>query len=336
MTLPLNFSPGEIMKKKMILFAGLFLGAALSAQTKPCFSMNDANNNATRLFTLKSSKGPNFWALKWTPKTTLIAQGMTVYTHSRFRDGFFSLEIWSDDAQLKQPKARLVGGTWFLPKGTAAGWYGTNFDNPQVVLKGKTYWFVWIEGGFSGVPNDNKSTNTLPLMTKIGGVGNWKGTVGWGFKCRLYCSKLDQKTVIPVGKSCSGTTKQVPTSFSITAPRVGNSKFRIEGTGVPSGAATWLFLGRNKNFKPLSLSPAAPGCWLNTDVFFLLVGKSGTGNQQATPQVGAAHHVFFPLPIPNDPKLLGVFVGAQIAVHDMRSSNPIPMVFTNGLQITIQ
>ena len=324
------------MKNSKLLLAGLIICSAINAQTKPCFSMNDANNNASRLFTVKSSKGPNMFAVKWTAPSLLIVQGMRIFTASRFRANFHSLEIWSDDSLLKHPKARLGGGTYFLPKGTPGGWYGTNFDQAQVLQKGKTYWFVWIEGGWSGIPHDNKSTNTLPLMTKIGSVGNWRGTSPWGFKCRLYCSKLDQKFMISVGKSCSGSTKMVPTAFSNTAPTLGNGNFRIEGTGVPSGAAAWLFLGRNKNFKPISLSPFAPRCWLNTDVFFLFLGKTGTGNQQASPQVGAAHHIVFPLGLPNDTRLKGVFVGAQIAVHDMKSTSSLPLVFTNGLQFTIQ
>ncbi|GEM_PF-1750772 len=324
------------MKKNFLLCAGLLLGTALSAQTKPCFSMNDSNNNAVRLISVKSSKGPNLWALKWTSPSLLIARGMTIYTNSKYRDGFQSLEIWSDDPQAKQPKARMGGGTWFLPKGTPSGWYGTNFDKVQILQKGKTYWFVWAEGGWSGIPNDKTSTAKLPLMSKIGGVGSWKGQIPWGFKCRLYCSLLDQASVKPVGKSCMGSTQELPTTFSNTAPNVGNASFRIEGTGVPSGAPAWLILGRNSNFKPVSLAPIAPGCWLNTDIFFLFVSKTGTGNQQASPQVGAAHHIVFPLGLPNDQRLKGLFFGAQIMVFDKNATSTLPMVFTNGLRVTIQ
>ncbi len=324
------------MKNSKLLVAGLILCSALTAQTKPCFSLNDSNNNVSRLFTVKSNKGPNMWAVKWKASAFLVARAMRIYTRSQYRDNFHSLEIWSDDPVLKQPKARLVGGTYFLPKGAPNNWYGTNFDNPQIFLKGKTYWFVWIEGGWSGIPHDKAGSTQLPLMTKIGSAGNWKGALGWGFKCRLYCSNLDQKFMSPFGKSCGGSTKAIPTAFSNTDPKLGNTKFRLEATGVPSGAVAWLFLGRNKNFKPISLAPFANGCWLNTDIFFLFVGKTGTGNQQATPQVGAAHHIVFPLGLPNDPKLKGVFVGAQFAVHDMRASNPLPLVFTNGLRFTLQ
>ncbi len=324
------------MKNTKLLLAGLLLCSAVTAQTKPCFSTNDANNNASRLFTVKSSLGPNMFAVKWTAPSLLIAQGMRIFTASRYRDNFHSLEIWSDDPVLQQPKARMGGGTYFLPKGTPGGWYGTNFDQVQVLQKGKTYWFVWIEGGWSGIPHDKQGKTKLTLKTKIGGVGNWKGAVPWGFKCRLYCSKLDQKFMVPVGKSCGGSTAQTPTAFSNTAPNLGNGNFRIEGTGVPSGAPAWLILGRNPNFKPISLGSIAPGCWLNTDLFFLFVGRSGSGNQQSSPQVGAAHHVMFPLGLPNDPRLKGLFIGAQIAVFDKGSSRPLPMVFTNGLRMTLQ
>lgn len=41
-----------------LLVASLLLSAALSAQTKPCMSMNDSNTNSTRLITGKYSGGP--------------------------------------------------------------------------------------------------------------------------------------------------------------------------------------------------------------------------------------------------------------------------------------
>ncbi len=323
------------MKSTILLTAGLFLGAALHAQTAPCFSLNASNNNATRVFSAKSSAGPNSWALRWTPSQVLVAQAMTIYTHSRYRDNFHSLEIWSDDSAKKVPLARIGGGTWVMPKGTPSGWYGTNFDRPIVLNKGRTYWLVWVEGGWSGIPSDFSSIKTLPLMRRVGN-GAWQASSqAWGFKFRLFCSLLDQKTVSPIGKSCSGSTKAKPTTFTTQPPSIGNTRFRIEGTGVPSGAVSFLILGGKKNFQPVSLGTAAPGCWLNTDLVLLLLGKSGTGNQQANLRVGAANHVFFPLPVPADRNLVGAYLGVQIAVHDVKSKNPLPIVFTNGLRITL-
>lgn len=103
---------------------------------------------------------------------------------------------------------------------------------------------------------------------------------------------------------------------------------------MPSGAASLLLLGGNKAFTPLSLNAIAAGCYLNTDILAMFVGKSGTGDQRAKLSVGATNHVTFGLPIPNSSSLKGAFLGTQIAVFDLKSKNALPMVFTNGLQIT--
>ncbi len=319
-----------------LLLASLLLSTALSAQTKPCVSMNDSTNKATGLITAKSFAGPGHWALQWTPGSTYVAQSLTIFTGSKYLAGFHSLEVWSQDAKTKKPGVRLAGGTWYLPKGTVQGWYGTNLDKIQVLAKGTTYWIVWIEPGWSNLPHEVGGKPSLPLVRRSGSVGSWTMTPAWGFKFRLYCSPQDKVVLKPVGKPCTGAEKLIATSFSNTFPLVGNSAFRIEGTGVPSGAASFLLLGAKKAFQPIPLNAAATGCFLNTDIVMLLVGKSGTGNQQAKPAVGAAHHVRFDLPIPNNTSLKGSFLGTQIAVFDAKSKNKLPMVFTNGLQITFQ
>ena len=39
--------------------------------------------------------------------------------------------------------------------------------------------------------------------------------------------------------------------------------------------------------------------------------------------------------IPNNPAVRGLYVGAQIAAGDRGSTNTLPLVFTNGLRVTV-
>ncbi len=320
----------------LLLVASLSIGASISAQTKPCLAMNDATSNASRLITAKSSAGPGYWALQWSPKSTYVARAMTIFTGSRFLSGFHSLEVWTHNPSTKLPGVRLAGGTWYLPKVSPHAWYGTNLDKPQILRKGATYWIVWIEPGWSNLPHQVGGMPSLPLLHRNGPNGTWASIKPWGFKFRLYCKLRDRPSLRPVGQPCSGADRRLATSFANTLPQIGNAAFRIEGTGVPSGAVSLLILGANKAFQPVSLSPLAPGCFLNTDVLLFVIGKSGSGDQQSKPAIGAAHHVVFGIPIPASGGLKGTFLGTQIAVLDAKSTHQLPMVFTNGLQVTFQ
>ena len=335
---PLSISnPMQKMKTlSRLAVTVLFLGAGLSAQTKPCFSMNDSTNTATTAISSWGFAGANFWALKWTPGSNHVAQGMTIFTGNQNTDGFDTLEIWSHDSTGQQPKARLTGGTWIMPKGTPNGWYGTNFDKVQVLTKGTTYWIVWGEPGWSALPHDPTAAAGLPLMRRAGTTGSWTGSTSWGFKFRLFCSRLDQQFVGDYGTPCSGSAGMLATCFSITEPKLGNAAFRVEATGVPSGAASILILGAKSTFPSIPLTGVAPGCYLNTDIVVLLVGVSGTGDHRAKPATGAVGHIAFGLPIPTTTTLAGNYLGTQVAVHDVKSTNPLPMVFTNALRITFQ
>lgn len=318
-----------------LVVAALFLSAGLSAQTKPCFSMNDKTNAAANAITAWSSGGAYHWALQWKPAATHVAQGMTIFTGSKHLQGFHTLEIWSDKSSA--PGSRLTGGTFAMPKGTPNGWYGTNFDKVQVLTKGTTYWIVWGEPGWSALPHETGSANILPLARRlVSATGAWTAATGWGFKFRLFCSRLDQQFVGTFGTACSGSAGNVATAFSTTEPKIGNAEFRIEGVGIPSGAASIMLLGAKKTFPGIPLGAVAPGCYLNTDMVLLLVGVSGTGNHRAKPAPGAAGHMSFALPLPNTPSLVGQYLGTQIAVHDVKSKNQLPMVFTNALRITFQ
>jgi hypothetical protein len=320
-----------------LVVAALFLSPGISAQTKPCFSLNDATNAASNAITAWSSGGAYHWALQWTPSATHVAQGMTIWTSSMHLQGFHTLEIWTEDSKTLQPGVRLTGGTFAMPKGTVAGWYGTNFDKVQVLTKGTKYWIVWGEPGWSALPHQVGSTNILPMARRlVGTTGAWAAATGWGFKFRLFCSRLDQQFIGTFGTACSGSAGNVATTYSNTEPKIGNANFRIEAAGIPSGAASILLLGAKKTFPGVPFGGVAPGCYLNTDMVLLLVGVSGTGNHRAKPAPGAAGHISFALPIPSTASLVGNYLGTQIAVHDVKSKNALPMVFTNALRITFQ
>jgi len=316
-----------------IALTTVLCAVTLDAQTKPCFSMNDTNTNVTNAVTASSFSGPGHWAYQFTVASPLVVRGARVYTGNKFLDAFMGLEIWSHDTTTKLPKARLVGGTWKNPKPTAIGWVGTNFDKVQVLLKGTTYWVVWSEPGFSTPPIEPSGTTQMATAIRYGTGAFRASTASQALKCRLYCSLIDVNGVTVNGQGCiskAGTTGSV---FCQVIPSVGNASFRIEGTGLPSNARAYLALGLNKAWSSVSLSPIAPGCFQHTDFLAFVIQQTGTGDVRSTAALG---HVNYVAPIPNTSALKGFYLGAQIGVVDAGSTNPLPMVFTNGLKIVIQ
>jgi hypothetical protein len=79
-----------------------------------------------------------------------------------------------------------------------------------------------------------------------------------------------------------------------------------------------------------------PGCSLQTDALVTSLGTTGTGDVRASAgSPGASGHVSFLLPIPPNPGLAGLYVGAQVGVLDPAFAAPLPYVTSNALRIVV-
>ncbi len=323
-------------KTSAALLASFLLASTTIAQTQPCASGNDSNSTASTSITAFGFAGENRNAWSYTPTSSVVARGLRIFTKGGGAAGpFMSIEIWDNDATTMLPKSRLAGGSWHAPMQAVNEWQGANLDKVVVLSANTTYWFVWVDPGFSAVPEEPNGILQMPRARRSGTTWVSVATPG-ALKFRLYCLQLDEVGVGVRGSACGDSKGSLGTAFTNQSALLGNSNYRIEGSGFPSGAAALLILGADKNFMSVPFGAVAPGCSLNTDIVVLLTAASGTGNTRSSTAVGIASHVFFPFPIPTTPSLRGAYIGAQIAVLDTASSNALPFVFSNGLTTTVQ
>ena len=113
--------------------------------------------------------------------------------------------------------------------------------------------------------------------------------------------------------------------------QVGNSQFALEASGFGPGAITLQAFGLLPNYPAIPI-PGAPGCTLQTNLDVVLSGVAGTGGVR---DQTASGHVRTPFPIPGSPVLSGFYFTSQMAGIDLGLANPLPVVTTNTLQITV-
>ncbi len=149
---------------------------------------------------------------------------------------------------------------------------------------------------------------------------------------RLY---VNGKGVQAVGVGCPDGNRNVGVWGAPVAPVLGQV-FKLEGHGLPPAQLCLLGIGLQKIFTPVSVAAlGAPGCFLNTDLALqLLLNTPGT-NTLKNRQLGAGTFVLS-APIPNTIGLRGRLIRTQLLVVDQDSKNSFPIVFTNGLVMTVQ
>jgi hypothetical protein len=316
------------------LFAACLLSSLLSAQTPPCISLNDANTSVSSTITAFGFGGPGVYAWQFTPSTPLVLMGAQIFTNSTpfgSPRGYMTLEIW-DTNFIFLPQSRLGGGTWQDQPTTTPFWQGASFDNLVVLNASQTYWLVWRESGGNRLPYEPGGTMT-PTALFAGGAWSLQPTMA-APKWRGFCNLLDAANVTPVGFGCASSLGRTPAEFTNNAPQVGNTSFQFEGTGFPAGSFGLAVLGTDPTWVSIPI-PVTPGCDLHTDPLLTATVLVGTGNEQALHTTGASGHVWFDLPIPPNPALAGMVIGSQFAVFDAGSAAPLPLVFSNGLRITL-
>jgi hypothetical protein len=150
---------------------------------------------------------------------------------------------------------------------------------------------------------------------------------------RMY---VNAKEVQAVGTGCPDGNRNVGVFGAPVAPTLGQM-FRLEGFGLPPGQKCLLAFGFQKTFTPTSVAYlGAGGCFLNTDLSPLQLFLQTTGtNTQKNRQLGSGTFTMA-APIPNQASLKGTLFRAQLLVVDPDAKNSFPVVFTNGLVMTVQ
>ena len=313
------------------LLAALLLGAftplALS-QTPACVSLNDLTTANSGAVTGFAFAGPESLAWQFTPPQNIVIESAQIYTRNQFLARDMVLEIWSDNNNL--PLARLGGGAWKILTTAPADWHGTNFDAAVPLGQGLSYWLVWIEPGTSLIPVE-PGGNSRPSARQSGG-GAWLQRTADAPKFRLFCNQLDAMNVTPSGPSCSSPVG-LAVAHTNQAPTVGNANFLLDACGLRPATPALMLVGFQNGWSPVPLPGGPPGAFFNVDPFMLVTGTTGSGNVRST--TGSNGHVFFPLPIPGVPQLVGLYVGLQVAALDSSFAVPLPFVTTNGLRLTI-
>lgn len=306
-----------------------------------CLARNDVSPSVSSSLTNVPPAGsnPNYHAYRFVPSNNVFPHSAWVYSGSPNRADYMRIEIWTDTGGA--PGTRIAGGAMASPQSTNARWLGSNFESLIMLQLNTPYWFVWVEPGESIVPEEPGSTDQLTRYRRTG-TGAWVAAGSGAAKIRLFCGDtIDSASVSRVGFPCSSALDRQPYAWTNDSPEVGNSTFGIEGVHLPNSAASWLLLGFNPGFVPIPMQPlgASFGCSLyvaGTVSFSGTTGAAEIGDLPASPRPPAAGHVRFPLAIPNNAGLAGLFFSAQIVSMDPPSGSPLPLVFSNGLHITIQ
>ena len=304
--------------------------SSAAAQSAPCLSENDLTNSVVGSIFGFFPSGPGIWAWQITAPSSTVVQSGRIYTtnsYVHYIGPHMKLEIWDDDPTSPgQPGSRLGGGTWRIR--TQTSWQGCNFDSPVALQANAQYWIVMHEPGWS-TPPIQTGGSALPMMRLSGGT--WLNMPSGALKYRLFCGNLDDAGVVAVGAGCPGSTGSVPGTFTNYSAQIGNSQFALEASGFGPGAITLQAFGLLPNYPAIPI-PGTPGCFLQTNLDVVLSGMAGTGGVR---DQTASGHVRTPFPIPGSPVLSGFYFTSQMAGIDLGLANPLPVVTTNTLQITV-
>lgn len=307
------------------------LSAALAAQSTPCFATNDQNTNISNLIYSSSFAGPGVWAWQITPTSAMTAESLRIFTRNTYATSvgaFMTLEIWDEDpATPGEPHLRLAGGTW--QHNATYSWQGADLDAPVGMQANTPYWVVLTEPGWSTPPIEPAGATTMPYRHLSGGV--WSAATSAALKVRIFCGPLDDQGVAAFGPGCADSTGSLASLFSNQPPQTGNADFRIEGSGFPAGAPTLCVFGLIPGFPSVPIG-GTNNCYLNTNWDLAVASVTGTGNVRAATAYG---HVAFAIPVAANPALVGFYFSSELIALDAASSQPLPFVASNGLQVTV-
>ena len=308
----------------------LLLTATITAQTPPCFSLNDANTLIVNSTTSYGFGGQNTQAWQITPTNNFVCYSAQVFTRNTGLTGnrFMILEIWSDAGGL--PGTRLGGGAWRIVNARPHAWQGADLDQPVVIVANTPLWLAWIDPGFSTPPVEPGGIAAPGATRSTAGV--WSTAAASAPKLRLFCGLLDDAYSQPFGAGCAQSTGLFSSMFTNEQPTLGNAGFFFETSGNPSGGAVFLVIGFDPTWISLPVAGLPAGCLQNTDLVASLFVLAGTGNTRGPTCAG---YVSVPLPIPLDPGLTGQMISAQAVPHDPGSAAPLPFATSNAQRIVL-
>lgn len=310
--------------------------AHLPAQSTPCLSLNDATNLANAGITLTSLAGYTAQGWQFIPTGSTVAQSVQLYTGNTQITALrhMIIEIWTENPTNNLPGTRIAGGTWRVSNALGRAWQGANLDSLVVLQASTPYWLVWHEPGASMLPLDASSSPvTVPAAARASSAtAVWTTRPSSALKFRIFCGQLDQQGVAPYGTPCTASTGRIGTTFTNQPPMVGNANFVFEGTGFTGGALAVIVLGINPGWISAPVPGLPTGCLQHTDI---LASAFGTVTGATTAGPSGIGCLQFPVGIPNNMVLMGVFVAGQIAGFDSGAAAPLPFSTGNALRVTV-
>ena len=130
----------------------------------------------------------------------------------------------------------------------------------------------------------------------------------------------------PEGRGCATTGSMFPVMDALGGePRHGNAGFEIGMLRGMPGQPVTMLLGLQRATVDLGVLNM-PGCTLYT-LPLLNVGPIALDGLGRT---------YVPLPLPNDPTLVGLAFTTQFAIVDLSATNRLPVFTTNALRVTVR
>ncbi len=331
-------SSTPVRRRSSLLLAGLVI-ATLSAalQAQQCEQLNAATPLVTGAVTPAPFPPQTSNQTGWcfTATQTMTVRSGALFTNSVAQNDFMRVEVWTDVYGF--PGVELAAATYRSPQSTTQDPWGFVFDRPFPITAGGLYWIIWIESGNSQIPEEPGGV-LLPKITRPSSAAPWLPTAPAALKFILCDTLLDSRGVTAVGSPCLSSAGRLGAIFTNESPSSGNRQFNVEASGFPAGATAVLFFGLTPGFTPQPLAPLGfpAGCELYGAPALTLLAPIGTaaiGAPPATPRPNPAGHFVFRLPIPSG--AAGTFFSTQVFALDAGSPAPIPMIASNGLNITV-
>jgi hypothetical protein len=304
------------------LAIAVLAAAPLLGQHTPCYADFAGPNFISNWFT-----GGAWIGIKL--RSTLALPVTRIELHTGNRTGTAGLELWSHDATLDRPLARLGGGTFFLQQ--AIGWQGVSCA-PVVILPNQGFWLVWKPVGGEIVSAEAQGQNlpgAQPYRGSFDQGQNWNGPfTQYQWKIRMFCGGQQPGAFANYGRGCAGSNQLVPAIGAQGVPTLGQRFVLTLRSALPSVPA---LLGLGTSYQrwgavplPLDLRPyGAPGCTLLAEPSLQLVAVT---DASGAVQLG--------LTVPVDPSMVGTTLFGQWLPRDA-AANGLQFSFSDGGALTI-
>lgn len=132
------------------------------------------------------------------------------------------------------------------------------------------------------------------------------------------------------GTGCTGSNSQVFSLTTVGLPQLGNPNFAFQLSGGVPSAQAFFFIATGVANPPL---PIATNCHVYLDLASLLALISAGTNPIGPFPLSPTGTVTFPVPLPNNPMLMGATISLQGYCPD--AGAPAGLILTNALTVTL-